>query len=171
MLVAKIKMYKLKSSFTPQIWHLKMFILRNITIMKLLISRHHFHFFCLGEYFGDINMEKKNIEHHFQQIKQEQMRHLLDSLNVQERMRIDNMVDKHAQEMLQLIDKKARFKALHYLEVKNHFIQERSISHCSIFVFTIELLSFLRYQKGCHHPILLEKRNTNYTVVLKSLMK
>ena len=89
--------------------------------MKQIISRHHFHFFYLGEYFSDINMEKKNIEHHFQHIKQEQMRHLLDSLNVQERMRIDNMVDKHAQEMLQLIDKKARFKALHYLEVKNHF--------------------------------------------------
>ena len=116
-------------------------------------------------------MEKKNIEHHFQQIKQEQMRHLLDSLNVQERMRIDNMVDKHAPEMLQLIDKKARFKVLHHLEVKNHFIEERSILHCSIFVFTIELLSFPRYQKSCHHPILLEKRSTNYTVVLKSLMK
>ena len=51
-------------------------------------------------------MEKKKIEQHFQQIKQEQMRHLLDSLNLQERMRIDHMIDKHAQEMLQLIDKK-----------------------------------------------------------------
>ncbi len=34
------------------------------------------------------------------------MRHLLDALNAQERRRIDNMIDKHAHEMLQLIDKK-----------------------------------------------------------------
>ena len=137
-------MYKSKFSFTPPVWHLKIeifmaqshkkFILRNFTEVKLLISRLHCHFFCLGEYFGDINMEKKNIEHHFQQIKQEQMRHLLDSLNVQERMRIDNMVDKHAQEMLQLIDKKARFQDPH--SVNNQFMQGTSRKHCSIFVFT-----------------------------------
>ena len=59
-----------------------------------------------GEYYGDISMEKKKIDQHFQKLKQEQMRHLLDALNVQERLRIDQMIDKHAHEMLQLIDKK-----------------------------------------------------------------
>lgn len=59
-----------------------------------------------GEYVGDVSAEKRRIEQHFQQLKQEEMRHLLDSLNLQERVRIDNMVDKHATEMLQLIDKK-----------------------------------------------------------------
>ena len=60
----------------------------------------------VGEYCGDISMEKKKIDEHFQKLKQEQMRHLLDTLNVQERLRIDHMIDKHAHEMLQLIDKK-----------------------------------------------------------------
>ena len=63
-------------------------------------------------------MEKKTTEHHFQEIKQEQMRHLLDSLNVQERMRIDNMIDRHAQEMLQLIDKKARLEPPRNLKLR-----------------------------------------------------
>ena len=77
------------------------------------------YFFLLGEYCADINIEKKKIDQHFQKLKQEQMRHLLDTLNAQERMRIDHMIDKHAHEMLQLIDRKVILD-LRYMHNTSH---------------------------------------------------
>lgn len=55
---------------------------------------------------GDLNVEKMRIEQHFQRLKEEKMNSLLDKLNAQERIRVDDMIDKQTREMLQLIDKK-----------------------------------------------------------------
>ena len=51
-------------------------------------------------------MEKLKIEQRFQAMKEEKMRHILDRMNEEERMQLENMIERQAQEMLQLIDKK-----------------------------------------------------------------
>ena len=65
-------------------------------------------YFVSGLFQGDLRTEKLSIERHFHQLKEERMRHLLDKLNLQERMRIDEMIDRQTSEMLVLMDKKAR---------------------------------------------------------------
>ena len=55
---------------------------------------------------GDLNVEKLRIEQHFHQLKEDKMRSLLDRLNSQERIRLDDMIDKQTHEMLRLIDKR-----------------------------------------------------------------
>lgn len=61
-----------------------------------------------GIFHGDVAIEKQRIEQHFQRLKDEKMRSLLDRISGQERMRLDDMIDKQAREMLELIDKKVR---------------------------------------------------------------
>ena len=59
-----------------------------------------------GMFQGDLNVEKMRIEQHFQRLKEDKMHSLLDRLNAEERIRVDDMIDKQTREMLQLIDKK-----------------------------------------------------------------
>ena len=65
-----------------------------------------------GMFQGDLHVEKIRIEQHFQQLKEEKMNSLLDRLNSQERIRVDDMIDKQTREMLQLIDKKVTSDSL-----------------------------------------------------------
>ncbi|CAH1790287.1 unnamed protein product, partial [Owenia fusiformis] len=57
-----------------------------------------------GNYRGDIAMERLRIDHHFQRLKEEKMRELMEQLTSQERYRLSDQLDRHSQEMLQLID-------------------------------------------------------------------
>ncbi len=66
----------------------------------------------LGRFNGDLEQEKLQIEQHFMHMKEEKMNNLLDRLNLQERMRMDDMIDKQSREMLQLIDKKVILKVV-----------------------------------------------------------
>jgi peptidyl-tRNA hydrolase len=62
--------------------------------------------FIPGSFQGDINTEKVRIEQKFRRMREEKMKHVMSNLSSQERMRIDDMIDRQTQEMLQLIDQK-----------------------------------------------------------------
>ena len=63
----------------------------------------------IGQFTGDLQAEKMRIESHFWAIKEEKIKGALDSLSHKERMRIDDIVEKQAREMLQLLDEKVGY--------------------------------------------------------------
>jgi hypothetical protein len=60
----------------------------------------------VGNIKGDIEVEKLKIEDKFHQMKNDQLQSLMSAVSDEERLRFDTLIDKHTQEMLQLIDRK-----------------------------------------------------------------
>ena len=90
---------------------LRNILLDNLNLAKF-IQKHTLtnckwkYFDIVGEFHGDVEDEKKNIQCHFYGVKVERMRYMLDKLNVRERMRLDHVIDKQTNEMLVLVDSK-----------------------------------------------------------------
>lgn len=63
---------------------------------------------CLssGNIKGDIEVEKLQIEDKFHQMKNDQLKMVMSSVTDSERLRFDNLIDRHTQEMLELIERK-----------------------------------------------------------------
>lgn len=55
---------------------------------------------------GDVEREKRAIEIHFQQLKEQRLNTLMNQLTAHERQQIDDVIDRQTQEMLMLIDEK-----------------------------------------------------------------